>query len=110
VLAVFGVSVGFNNLSLQAALYSAAWHEEMGAASGLFMTSRCGTILSTSLLGVAFGQHIGVAQPHVVAIVLAVLGALVLAQRASARRRCAATEGRMRSHQLAVVLRWAAAA
>lgn len=80
-LAVFGVSVGFNNLSLQAALYSAASHEEMGAASGLFMTSRyLGTILSTSLLGVAFGQHIGVAQPHVVAIVLAVLGALVLAQ------------------------------
>jgi hypothetical protein len=29
---------------------------------------------------VAFGQHIGVAQLHVVAIVLAALGALVLAQ------------------------------
>jgi MFS family permease len=81
VLAVFGVSVGFNNLSLQAALYSAASEEEMGTASGLFMTSRfLGTILSTSLLGVAFGQHIGVAQLHVVAIVLAALGALVLAQ------------------------------
>jgi hypothetical protein len=53
----------------------------MGTASGLFMTSRyLGTILSTSLLGVAFGQHIGVTQLHVVATVLAALGALVLAQ------------------------------
>jgi hypothetical protein len=44
------------------------------------------------LLGVAFGQHFGVKQLHVVAIVLAVLGALVLAQ--SIRSPCAATRAR----------------
>lgn len=79
VLAVIGVSTGFNNLALQSALYRAAPPEGISAASGLFMTSRyLGTILSASLLGLAFGQAIGSPQLHVVAIGIAAVGAAVL--------------------------------
>ncbi|WP_424767827.1 MFS transporter [Paenibacillus sp. sgz302251] len=79
VLSLLGVSSGFNNLGLQTALFAFADPKETGIASGLFMTSRyLGTILSSSLLGMAFGQQVTTAQFHVVAIVGAAIGVLIL--------------------------------
>jgi len=76
VLAIFGASVGFNNLGLQAAQQLASPAAMLGTASGLFMTSRYfGTILSGSLLGIVFAREIGPGQLHAVAIVVAALSA-----------------------------------
>lgn len=94
VLCVLGLANGFNNLGLQAALYATARQEDMGAASGLFMTSRyLGTILSSSLLGIAFGHAIGTPELHAVARVLALLAALVLLSAWRLPRRPAERDG-----------------
>jgi MFS family permease len=78
-LAIVGVSTGLNNLGLQAAMVAAAPHEQVGTASGLFQTSRyLGTILSASLLGLAFGQRIDAHRLHVIAVVLAALSGAIL--------------------------------
>jgi MFS family permease len=64
-LAVLGISNGFQNLGLQTALYTYVSTAETGIASGLFMTSRfMGTILSSSLLGMAFSNQITTAHLH----------------------------------------------
>jgi MFS family permease len=79
VLSVLGCSNGFNNLGLQTTLFSFVKSEETGAASGLFMTSRyLGTILSSSLLGIVFGQHATTKQFHIVALVGAAIGCIIL--------------------------------
>jgi EmrB/QacA subfamily drug resistance transporter len=79
VLSVMGLSNGLNNLAMQTALYSFVQPEETGAASGLFMTSRfVGTILSSSLLGLAFGQHITSANFHIIAATGACIGVVIL--------------------------------
>ncbi|HEX8102332.1 MAG TPA: MFS transporter [Solirubrobacteraceae bacterium] len=86
VLAVFGVSTGFNSFVLQATMYRTAPAEQIGTASGLFMTARyLGTIGSASLLGVAFGRTIGVTQLHAAAVVLAVVSAGILLSTVRAR-------------------------
>ncbi|MEB3101547.1 MFS transporter [Ferviditalea candida] len=78
-LSVLGLSVGFNNLGLQTALYTFVPRSETGAASGLFMTSRYfGTILSSSLLGMIFASHISASRFHLIATVCAVIGTIVL--------------------------------
>ncbi|HZR91396.1 MAG TPA: MFS transporter [Gaiellaceae bacterium] len=78
-LALLGVSSGLNNLGLQAAMVEAAPHEQIGSASGLFQTSRyLGTILSASLLGLAFGQRIDANRLHTLSIALAVLSGLIV--------------------------------
>ncbi len=77
--AVLGVPNGFNNLGLQTALYEAAPGEAMGAASGLFQTFRyVGAILSTSLLGVLFGQRVDTSGLHQIAVVISVISALLV--------------------------------
>lgn len=79
VLSVMGISNGLNNLAMQTALYTFVQPEETGAASGLFMTSRfVGTILSSSLLGLAFGQHITSANFHIIAAAGACIGVAIL--------------------------------
>jgi EmrB/QacA subfamily drug resistance transporter len=79
VLSVLGCSNGFNNLGLQTALFSFVKSEETGAASGLFMTSRyLGTILSSSLLGIVFGQNTSTTQFHIIALIGAVIGCIIL--------------------------------
>jgi MFS family permease len=86
VLAVFGVSTGFNSFSLQAAMFRAAPPGQMGTASGLFMTARyLGTIGSASLLGLVFGRTIGVAQLHTAAWVLGGLAAAILVSAVRSR-------------------------
>jgi len=78
-LAILGVSSGLNNLSLQAAMVAAAPRGAISAASGLFQTSRyLGTILSASLLGLAFGGRIDAAHLHLLAVGLAAIGAVTL--------------------------------
>ena len=68
-----------NNLGLQAALYEYAPAPHMGAASGQFQTFRyVGAILSTSLLGLAFGTTVTSHGLHLIAYVLAGISALLL--------------------------------
>lgn len=79
VLAVVGVSVGFNNLALQTAMYDAAPPDMIGAAAGLFQTSRyVGTILSASVLGLVFGEDIDTAGLHTLAWCLGAVAGSVL--------------------------------
>jgi len=76
---VLGIPNGFNNLGLQAALYEHAPAHHMGAASGQFQTFRyVGAILSTSLLGLAFGTTVTSHGLHLIAYVLACVSGLLL--------------------------------
>lgn len=78
-LSFLGMSTGINNLGLQTALYSFVSTEETGVASGLLMTSRyMGTILSSSLLGNVFGTEIASNELHLMALICAVIGGLML--------------------------------
>lgn len=74
VLSVIGLSNGFNNVGLQAALFVHAPSETIGTATGLFMTSRyLGTILSSILLGLVFGEHLSTAHLRLLGIILFIL-------------------------------------
>jgi MFS family permease len=77
--AVLGLPTGFNNLGLQAALYEAAPPEAMGTAGGQFQTFRyVGAILSTSLLGVVFGQTQAGLRLQALALGLAAISAVLV--------------------------------
>lgn len=79
VLALVGVSVGFTNLGLQTALYDTVQSDNVGAAAGLFQTSRyLGTILSASLLAVLFGEEIDAGSLSQLAWCLTAVSACVL--------------------------------
>ena len=76
---VLGIPNGFNNLGLQAALYEHAPAQHIGAASGQLQTFRyVGAILSTSLLGLAFGTTVTSNGLHYIAYVLAGISGLLL--------------------------------
>ncbi|MBX5436243.1 MAG: MFS transporter [Alicyclobacillaceae bacterium] len=80
VLCILGISSGFHNVGLQATLFAVTPARIIGAASGLFMTSRyMGTILSTVLLGVLFSRRLSTADLHRLGLILAVLGLAVVA-------------------------------
>lgn len=79
IMAVLGMSNGFNNISMQTALFEHVKPEETGSASGLFQTSRyLGSILSSSLLGLAFNKNIDFQHLHIVAMVCLIFCGLVL--------------------------------
>lgn len=79
VSAALGIPNGFSNMGLQAALYESADPKETGAASGLFVTFRSlGSILSASLLGMAFGEAITTDGLHLIAFTSIGLGMLLL--------------------------------
>lgn len=79
IMAILGMSNGFNNISMQTALFEQVKPEETGSASGLFQTSRyLGSILSSSLLGLAFNHSIDFAHLHLVAGICVVFCGLVL--------------------------------
>jgi MFS family permease len=85
---VLGIPNGFNNLGLQAALYEHAPAHHMGAAGGQFQTFRyVGAILSTSLLGLAFGTTVTSHGLHIIAYVLAVVSSLLLVASITVYRR-----------------------
>ncbi|MFD2922372.1 MFS transporter [Halobacillus naozhouensis] len=84
IMAVLGVSNGFNKISMQTALYDHVKPEETGSASGLFQTSRYyGSILSTCLLGIVFTGHMDIQHLHSIAGICLIfcLFVLVLAVR-----------------------------
>ena len=84
---VLGIPNGFNNLGLQAALYEHAPAQHMGAAGGQFQTFRyVGAILSTSLLGLAFGTTVTSHGLHLIAYVLACVSGLLLVASITTRR------------------------
>ncbi|HZV51264.1 MAG TPA: MFS transporter [Candidatus Dormibacteraeota bacterium] len=88
--AVLGIPTGLNNLGLQAALYEAAPAEAMGTAGGQFQTFRyVGAILSTSLLGLVFGQTGAGSRLHLLALALAAvsLGLVAASIRSPGHRR-----------------------
>lgn len=96
VTAALGLPNAFNNLGLQAALYSSAPPGQTGLAAGLFQTARyVGAILSTALLGVVLEHDLSDAGLHRVGYVttfVAVLlfaGTLVGRRRDIGRHRCA---------------------
>lgn len=75
-LALIGFSNGFHNLGLQAVLQRTAPPESLGAASGLFMSSRyVGAILAGALLGLLFTTGSGGAHLEQLALVLLLLTA-----------------------------------
>lgn len=79
IMGILGVSNGFNNISMQTALYDHVEPEDTGSASGLFQTSRyLGSILSSSLLGIVFTGHLDFAHLHTVAIVSLIICAIVV--------------------------------
>jgi MFS family permease len=85
---VLGIPNGFNNLGLQAALYERTPAQHMGAAGGQFQTFRyVGAILSTSLLGLAFGTTVTSHGLHLIAYVLAGISGLLLVASLTTRRR-----------------------
>ncbi len=78
IMAVLGMSNGFSNISMQTALYEHVKPEDTGSASGLFQTSRyLGSILSSSLLGLAFNRHLDIQHLHNVAMICLVFCLLV---------------------------------
>lgn len=79
IMGILGMSNGFNNISMQTALYDHVEPEDTGSASGLFQTSRyLGSILSSSLLGIVFTGHLDFAHLHTVAIVSLIICAIVV--------------------------------
>lgn len=79
VMSVLGMSNGFNNISMQTALYDHTAPKDTGSASGLFQTSRyIGAILSSSLLGIVFNKHLDLAHLHLIALISLVFAGLVI--------------------------------
>ena len=84
---VLGLPNGFNNMGLQAALYSAAPAAQMGAAAGQFQTFRyLGAILSASLLGIVYPRGATTAGLHTLSLVLAAVCAVLVAASLLTRR------------------------
>ncbi|MGY4691592.1 MFS transporter [Salibacterium sp. K-3] len=70
IMIVLGMSSGFNNISMQRALFEQVRAEDTGSASGLLQTSRyLGAILSSSVLGIFFTGAMTIGQLHHVAMV-----------------------------------------
>jgi MFS family permease len=84
----FAVISGLGVVGNQAALYHQAPAETIGVAAGLLRTfTYVGAILSSSLIGVAYGDQASDAGLHTVAVVLTGLGALLLVLTMLALRR-----------------------
>ncbi|ASK63741.1 MFS transporter [Virgibacillus phasianinus] len=78
IMGVLGMSNGFNNISMQTALYDHVKPEETGSASGLFQTSRyLGSILSSSLLGIVFTGQLDFEHLHLVSMVCLLICVIV---------------------------------
>lgn len=78
IMSVLGASNGFNNISMQTALYENVRPENTGQASGLFQTSRyMGAILSSSLLGVTLNDQVNHDTLHLLAIICFVFSIFV---------------------------------
>ena len=88
---VLGVPNGFNNLGLQAALYSVTPGERISWAAGQYQTFRyVGATLASAVLGSVFRQRASTDGLHGIALVLAVVSVALVAASVMTRRRAAA--------------------
>ncbi|RFB17979.1 MFS transporter [Bacillus sp. HNG] len=79
VLAVFGISNGLMNISLQNLLYTFIGVAQTGIASGLLMTSRfIGNILASSIYGVVFAIGLNDMSKNSMAIVLLAVSLVII--------------------------------
>ncbi|MEH7383645.1 MFS transporter [Bacillus sp. JJ1533] len=79
VLALFGVSNGLMNISLQNLLYTFISVAQTGIASGLLMTSRfIGNILASSIYGVVFAVGLNDMSKNSMTIVLLVVSLIII--------------------------------
>ncbi|MEH7226579.1 MFS transporter [Bacillus sp. JJ1566] len=79
VLAVFGISNGLMNISLQNLLYSFISVAQTGIASGLLMTSRfIGNILASSIYGVVFAIGLNDMSKNSMTIVLLAVSLVII--------------------------------
>ena len=90
-LALFGLSAGMLNVSLQQALYMHVAKRDTGVASGLFMNARFfGSMMSSSLLGFVFHEAVSPDRLKRMAVCCAIFGVLMvlmaLRQKARARQ------------------------
>lgn len=86
-IVVLGIPNGFNNISLQTALYDASPPERAGASGGLFQLFRyLGAIGAMSVLGLIFEQDLTSAGLHRVGIVMTVVAVAVLGLAVASRR------------------------
>jgi MFS family permease len=77
--ALLGIPSGFNQLGLLSALYKRAAPESMGAAAGLFQTSRyVGSTLAMALIAVVVGDMMTTAALHHLAFVTGGIGAVLI--------------------------------
>jgi MFS family permease len=87
-LAAFGIANGLNNVGMQAALFKSTPKEMIGVSSGLFQTSRyLGTILSSLLLDVVFGNRLTTENFEWLGAILAVIAVMFLLMSWSRRGR-----------------------
>ncbi|WP_453989736.1 MFS transporter [Bacillus nitroreducens] len=79
VLAVFGVSNGLTNISLQNLLYTFISVSQTGIASGLLMTSRfIGNILASSIYGVVFAVGLNDISKNSMTLVLLAVSLIII--------------------------------
>ena len=75
ILSIMGLSYGIGNVVLQVAMVKESPKEIVGTASGLFQTCRyLGSILSSIILGLIFGEEISAESMKVIGTVLIITG------------------------------------
>jgi predicted MFS family arabinose efflux permease len=89
-----GLPNGFNNMGLQAALYTAAPPAQTGTAAGLFQTARyVGAILSAALLGLVLEPQATTTGLHLVALATTALALAITAASIAVHPRPSAGNG-----------------
>jgi MFS family permease len=84
---LFGIPNGMNFVVNQMALYQQTPADRMGSASGLFRTGQyVGSVLASTLIGVAYGERASDDGLHTLAVLLVVMAALVLLGTLASRR------------------------
>lgn len=79
ILSIMGLSYGFLNVSLQAAMLAMTPSGMIGMSSGLFQTSRyLGSISSSVVLGLIFGQNISAPQLQILGYALMAMSMISL--------------------------------
>ncbi len=76
---VFGITMGLGAVANQSALYEQSPEDEIAVTSGLLRTaSYIGSIFSPNLIGLAFGARATDHGLHIIAIVFAAMGAVLM--------------------------------
>lgn len=84
---LFGLANGMSGYANQATLYLQSPASEIGVASGLYRTfAYLGAIVSSSLIGIAFGSHATDHGLHIVGITIVAIGAVLVVMTIADRR------------------------